>query len=142
MSSLELFRSWTQRGGSWDEFVEGSGDPVAAELLAWDGAAALVSATKYEETGGGILPRPTAELVRATHDLPGLVEGLERGECEPAPLELTLAVHRTATGVVTTHIDQKVADLLEALRSNPGPVPEELRPALDTLESAGLIRYT
>lgn len=142
MSSLELFRSWMQRGGSWDEFVQGSGDLVAAELLAWDRAAALVSATKYEETSGGLLPRPTAELVKVTHDLPGLTEGLERGECEPLPMELTLAVHRTSGGVVTTHIDQEVADLLEVLRSNPGPVPEELRPALDTLESAGLIRYT
>jgi len=142
LSSLELFRSWTQRGGSWDEFVQGAEDPVAAELLAWDGAAAVVSATKYEESSGGLLPRPTAELLRATHDLPELVEGLERGECEPVPMELTLAIHRTAVGVVTTRIDPKVADLLDALRSNPGPVPEELRPALDTLESAGLIRYT
>jgi hypothetical protein len=57
-------------------------------------------------------------------------------------MELTLAIHRTAVGVVTTCIDPKVADLLEALRSNPGPIPEELRSALDTLESAGLIRYT
>jgi hypothetical protein len=142
MNSLELFRNWTQRGGSWDEFVEGSGDPIAVELLAWDGAAALVSARKYEETSSGILPRPTAELVRATLDLPGLVEELERGECEPVLMELTLAVHRTMLGIATTRIDQKVADLLEALRSNPGPIPEELRPALDTLESAGLIRYT
>ncbi len=142
MSSLELFRSWTQRGGSWNEFVEGSGDPVAAELLAWDAAAALVCATKYQESSDGILPRPTAELVRATHDLPRLVEELERGECQSAPMEITLAVHRTPVGVVTTRIDEEVADLLEALRSNPGPVPEELHPVLDTLESAGLIRYT
>ena len=57
-------------------------------------------------------------------------------------MELTLAVHRTAVGVVTTRVEREIADLLEALRLSPGPVPEELRPALDTLESAGLIRYT
>ena len=114
---------------------------MAQELLAWDAAAALISATKYEESGAGLIPRPVAELVRAKHDLPGLVEALERGECEPQPTELILAVHRTAVGVVTTRIDREVADLLEALGSQPELVPEELRPTLDALESAGLIRY-
>ena len=141
LNSLELFREWMQCGSSWEEFVESSGDLLAQELLAWDAAAALICATKYEESGAGLIPRPAAELVRAKHDLPGLVEALERGECEPQPTELILAVHRTAVGVVTTRIDREVADLLEALGSQPELVPEELRPTLDALESAGLIRY-
>jgi hypothetical protein len=142
LSSLELFRSWSLQGGAWDEFIEGAGDPVAKELLAWDAAAASVSAMKFEATEGGVLPRPTAELVRAKHDLPSLVDGLARGECTPASEALTLAVHRTELGVVTTRVEPKVADLLDALRSNPSLVPEELRPVLEILESAGLIRYT
>jgi len=141
VDSLELFRSWQRVGGTWAEFVEGAGDPVALELFAWDGAAAEASAAPYLE-GGGLIPRPTAYIVRAKYDLPALAEGLARGECEPRPEEVTLAVHRTQTGIITARIEPEVAALLETLRSSPGPIPEELRPALDTLESAGLIRYT
>jgi len=94
------------------------------------------------EGGEGLLPRPTARVLRASHDLPTLAEGLAEGHLEVLEEAVALAVHRTPVGVVTTRVEPKVADLLEELREAPGSVPEGLRPALDILETAGLIRYT
>lgn len=142
LDSLALFRRWQSAGGSWEEFVEASGDKAAAELLAWDALAALVSAEPFVESEGGLLPRPTARVLRASHDLPSLASGLAVGRLEVSLEPVALALHRTEMGVVTTRVEPKVADLLEELRERPGPVPEGLRPVLDTLEMAGLIRYT
>jgi hypothetical protein len=142
LDSLALFRRWATEGGSWEEFIATSGDSAAGELLAWDAAVALVSAEPYVESGGGLLPRPTARIVRASHDLPALSEGLALGNLELREEAVTLAVHRTPTGIATTRVESTVADLLEELRAAPGPAPEALRPVLDTLETAGLIRYT
>ena len=142
LDSLGLFRRWQSVGGSWEEFIEASGDTAAEDLLAWDAAVALVCTEDFVEGGEGLLPRPTARVLRASHDLPTLAEGLAEGRLEVLEEAVALAVHRTPVGVVTTRVEPKVADLLEELREAPGPVPEGLRPALDTLETAGLIRYT
>jgi len=143
VDSLALFRSWRAAGGSWQEFIEASGDRVALELLTWDRVAAEVGAEIFEpSSGGGLLPRPTARVVRAEHDLPALAEELKEGRFEASPETVAIAVHRTQKGVATTRVEPKLADLLEELPVEPGSLPEELRPTLDTLESAGLIRYT
>ena len=73
---------------------------------------------------------------------PALAEALKEGRIEASPDAVALAVHRTPTGVATTRVEPKVAELLEELAREPGSLPEELKPTLDTLESAGLIRYT
>ncbi len=142
LDSLGLFRQWQRAGGSWEEFIEASGDSAAADLLAWDAAAVQVSTEPFVECGEGLLPRPTAQVIRSSHDLPTLADGLAEGRLEVREEAVTLAVHRTPVGVATTRVEPKVADLLEELREAPGPVPEGLRPALDILETAGLIRYT
>ena len=142
LDSLGLFRRWQSTGSSWEEFIGASGDSAAEELLAWDAAAALVSVEPFVETSEGLLPRPTARVIRASHDLPTLARGLSEGRLVVWKEAVALAVHRTSFGVATTRVEPKVADLLEELRGASGPVPEGLRPALETLETAGLIRYT
>ena len=122
--------------------AEASGDQVAQELLTWDRVAAEVCAELFEPGGGGLLACPTARVIRAEHDLPALTEELKQGRFEVRPDAVALAVHRTPRGVVTTCVEPKVADLLEELPAELSALPEELRPTIETLESAGLIRYT
>ena len=142
IDSLALFRRWRAAGGAWEEFVAVAGDEAAAELLAWDDVAAQVSQEFFAEGAAGLLPRPTGRILRTAHDLPRLAAGLAEGRIDLSAEPVALAVHRTESGVVTTKVEPRVADLLEELREAPGPVPEGLQPALDTLEKAGLIRYT
>ena len=142
IDSLALFRRWRAAGGAWEEFVAVAGDEAAAELLAWDDVAAQVSQESFAEGAAELLPRPTGRILRTAHDLPRLAAGLAEGRIDLSAEPVALAVHRTESGVVTTKVEPRVADLLEELREAPGPVPEGLQPALDTLEKAGLIRYT
>jgi hypothetical protein len=142
LDSLELFRRWRVAGGTWPEFVGACGDRVALELLAWDSVAAEVGAEPLDVGGDGLVPRAVARIVRADHDLVALVRELTLGRCEVRAEPVALAVHRSGIGVATTRVEARVAELLDELRGSNASLPESLRPALKTLESAGLIRYT
>lgn len=154
VDALELFRRWRGSLLGWGEFVGREGDPVACELLAWDQVSAEVLEEPAVAARRGELRRTIARVVRAEHDLVALVGELASGRCGVVRGAVCLAVHRTALGVTTTRVEAGIADLLEELGQLPRLLPAtlqevlpeslsaSLRPALETLESAGLIRYT